>query len=84
MYSQYSVVYIVSRLHSARTRFVSRHWLDILFLSKMFGSALGLTKLPCRWVRGAFAPVVNWPGREADSSLPFLRTLRMIGEILKN
>jgi hypothetical protein len=70
MYIRYSVECIVIRLHTTRTRFVSRQWQDILFLSKVFGLAVGLSKLPNRWVRGAFIPVVNWPGREADCSIP--------------
>jgi hypothetical protein len=70
MYSRCSVECIVIRLHTARTRFVSCQWQDFLFLSKVFGLVVGLSKLPSRWVRGAFIPVVNWPGREADRSLP--------------
>jgi hypothetical protein len=69
MYSRYSVECIVIRLHAARTRFVSRQWQDILVLSKVFGLAVGLSKLPSRWVQGLFIPVVNWPLYETGRSL---------------
>jgi hypothetical protein len=42
----------------------------IFLLSIAFRLALGPTQPPIQWTLGAISPWVNWPGREADYSLP--------------
>jgi len=31
---------------------------------------LGCTQPPAQWVKGALAPTIEWPGREANHTLP--------------
>jgi hypothetical protein len=53
-----------------RSGFDSRQVLGIFLFITASRTALGPTQPPIQWVPGALSLGVNWPGREADHSLP--------------